>query len=319
MKKKKNFIDSLGEKLFSNTYQLERIVLLIGILLVVAVASFAAYYYYDRYYTTQPKVAEMGIDQAEQAVRENPQDPEVRLNLAEVYMINRRFDDALVLTNQIMEAYPDNQRAWFLQGVSYALKGNYADAVDPLQRYMDANKDSDMAAFNTSLQSAAFYLGDSYLQLGQPEKAIPVLEMNYEWAKTDADTMYKLGVAYTQVKEYEKALVVLHRATEFVPDYTEVYEQLLVIFNSTDQPALADYARGMIAYSKQDYQTAKDILTKSSQETPSAPTFAGLGMVYESLEDYANAITSYEAALKLDPSNFTAMDGLKRAEILLQK
>ena len=173
MKKLKNFIDAWGEKLFSNTYQLQRIIILLAILLAVAVVSFAGYYYYDRYYQPQPKIAEVTIAQAEQALREDPQNTEKRLNLAEVYMLNRRFDDAIARAVEVMTVEPDNQRAWLVLGVANALGGNPADAIDPLEKYLEANKDAEMPGLNKSLQSAAYYLGDSYLKLNQPDKAVP--------------------------------------------------------------------------------------------------------------------------------------------------
>ena len=115
----KTFIDKLGERLFSSTYQLQRIIILVGVVLALALASFGAYYYYDRYYRPQPKVAEMGIAQAEQALRDKPEDPEVRLNLAEVYMANHRYDEALTQANTVMGAYPDNQRASRIVAMSF--------------------------------------------------------------------------------------------------------------------------------------------------------------------------------------------------------
>jgi len=51
------------------------------------VISFAGYYYYDRYYNEpEPDTQEMFVAQAEQAVRDDPKDPEKRLALAETYM-----------------------------------------------------------------------------------------------------------------------------------------------------------------------------------------------------------------------------------------
>ena len=138
----------LKERLFSSTYQLQRVVILLAIALALAVVSFGSYYYYDRYYRPQPKSADVMLSDAEKAVRDKPDDPEIRLNLAETYMVNNRFEDAIALTKQLMNAYPDNQRAWFVFGVANALGGKPAEAVGPLQKYMDANKDSDMPGLN---------------------------------------------------------------------------------------------------------------------------------------------------------------------------
>ncbi|HEY3311602.1 MAG TPA: tetratricopeptide repeat protein [Anaerolineales bacterium] len=316
----KTFIDDLEGKYLSSTYQIQRIIILLGIVLALAVASFGGYYYYDRYYRPQPKVAEMGIAQAEQALRDKPDDPEVRLNLAETYMANRRFDSALEQATTVMGAYPDNQRSWFLVGVANALKGNYSDATGPLEKYVDANQKSDMPGLNKPLQAAAFYLGESYLQLNQADKAVPVLEMVVKWNQTDADSMYKLGMAYIGIQKYQDAVSMFQSATTFVPDYTEAYEGMAASFDALKEPEYADYARGMVAYSKKDYTTALTLLSKTSKaKADFAPVFDGLGLTYEAMKDLQNAKTSYETSLKLVPADYTAVTGLERVKILLNK
>jgi tetratricopeptide (TPR) repeat protein len=306
--------------LLSDTHQLTRIVILAGVLLVVVVVSFGGYYYYDRYYNNEVSAPENIISQAQQAVEKNPQDPEARLGLAEAYMVNRRYDDALGEANQVMVAFPDNQHAWLVVGVANALKGNPKDAVEPLQKFYDANKDADMPGLNKVLQSAAYYLGDSYLQLGQPDKAVPVLEKAVEWSQTDSDAMVKLGTAYIAVQRFENAVTMFQAATRFVPNYTEAYQGMAIAYQAMNEPAFTDYANGMVAYSKKDYRNALDLLLKASKAEPEyVPALSGLGLTYEALSDLQNAKVSYEAALKLTPEDFTAKSGLQRVESQLNK
>lgn len=320
MKRINSLLDDLQKRFFSSAYQIQRIIVLAAIALGLLLVSFGGYYYYDRYYSSQPKVLEVTIEKAESAVRENPNDPAARLNLAETYMVYKRFDEAAQQAQVVMSAYPDEQRAWFVFGVANALNNNPQVAVEPLERYVNANKDSEFAGLNKSLKAAAYYLGDCYLKLNQPDKAVSTLELLYNWDTMDADAMYKLGVAYTAVQNYDKALFMLHQATSFVPNFKECYQQMLTIFEATDEPALADYASGMIAYSDKQYPQALELLLKSVAAKPdTAPTFSGLGLVYEALEDLPNAKTSYETAIKLDQNDFTAQNGLKRVEILLNK
>jgi tetratricopeptide (TPR) repeat protein len=316
----KKLINLLNDRLFSSTHQIQRIVILVAIALGLALVSFGSYYYYDRYYTAQPKVAEVSVEKAEQAVRDNPNDPEVRLGLAETYMANRRFDEAIELAQNVRDTYPDNQHAWFVLGIANALKGNPEGAIEPLQTLLDANKEAEMPGLNKALQSTAYYLGDSYLQLGASDKAVPVLERAVEWSQTDADAMYKLGKAYMGIGQYEKAVNMLQVAANFVPNYTEVYVAMADSFTALDQPALVDYAHGMEAYSTKNYSNALDLLLKSAQAKPDfAPTFTGLGLTYEAKNDLQNAKSSFEVALKLSPADFSASNGLQRVDALLNK
>ena len=320
MKHINSLLDKLKDGIFSSTYQLQRIVILTGVALTLAVISFGGYYYYDRYYHPQPKTADVMLQQAEKALRDKPNDPNVRLNLAETYMVNKRFDEAITIADQVMKAYPDNQRAWFVTGVANALKGNPANAIDPLKKYVDANKDSDMPGLNKSLQAATYYLGDSYLRLGQPDKAIEPLELDVKWSQTDADAMYKLGVAYSGVKKYEEAVSMFQSATVFVPNFTEAYEGMASDFEALKDQNYANYAHGMVAYSKKDYKTALVLLLTAVQAKPDfAPVYEGLGLTYEAMGELKNAKSNYEVAIKLNPNSFTGSSGLKSVESLLKE
>jgi tetratricopeptide (TPR) repeat protein len=320
MKRLNKIFTSFFSKLFSTTEKIQRSLVWTVILFVVVVGGFAGYYYYDRYYRPQPKAVEVSLAQAEKAVRDDPQSTKARLALAETYMLNRRWDDAQKAATQVLSVEPDNQHAWLVVGVCGANNGQAGNAIEPLTKFVDARKGEDMPGLDPQLQAAAYYLGDSYLQLGKPQEAIAPLEMAVNWSQTDADAMYKLGVAYAGVKDYEKALNMFHAATTFVPDFQDAYQKMAETYDVLNKPELANFARGMLAYAQKDYPTARDLLLKSVQAKPDfAPTYAGLGRIYEALEDLPNAKAAYESALKIDINNFTASNGLQRVEALMKK
>lgn len=306
--------------IFSDTHQLTRITILTGILLVLVVFTFGGYYYYDRYYNPQVPAQEMSLAQAEQAVRDDPQSAEARIALAESYLLNQRYTDAISQAGQVMAVDPENQRAWLVMGVASALSGKPADSIDPLTRFIEARQDEEMPGLDKALQAAAYYLGDSYLQLGRPQEAIEPLSKAVGWSKIDADSMYKLGLAYSAVQDFPNAVAMFHEATNLVPNYTEAYEAMAIAYQDGGLPSYADYARGMVAYSRQDYKTAVQLLLQSAQSEPGfVLTFAGLGLTYEAQGNLQEAKSAYEAAVKLDQNNFTASRGLERVTILLNK
>ena len=47
--------------------------------------------------------------------------------------------------------------------------------------------------------------------------------------------------------------------------------------------------------------------------------FAGLGMAYEALGNLQESLASYQAAIQLDPDNFTASNGVERVQKLINK
>lgn len=304
----------------TDTRRLTRLIMVIGVLLVVTVIAFGGYYYYDRYHSSKPSTLQTNLVQAEQAVAQDPTNAEKRAALAELYMFNARYDDAIAKAGEVMVAAPDNQRAWLVLGMSYAFKGDAPSSIEPLQKYVDANKDVDMPGLNRGLQAAAYYLGDSYLKLGQAEKAVEPLTNAVQWSKTDADAMYKLGVAWTKTNKYDDALLMFHSAVAFVPNFSEAYEGMAEVYQIKNQPGYVKYAQGMVAYSKKDYPAAIDLLTQSTQAEPEfAPAFAGLGLAHEAQGSWEQALSAYTTAAKLDVNNLTASHGLDRVNKLLNK
>lgn len=316
----KNFLQLLNDRLFSSAYQVRRVIILVVILIVAGLVSFGTYYYFDRYAAVQQPVAEQSIAEAEQAVRDDPANVDVRLGLAQTYLFYNRFDDAIAQALEVQKEYPDDVRVDFVLGIAYSNNGKPEEALEPLQKFIDSRKDEENPGLDKQLQAASYYLGGSYMQLNQPDKAILPYENAVNWSQTDADAMYKLGTAYAAINDYNKAVNMYIAATTFVPDYLEAYDAMATAYDVLKEPDLAIYARGMMAYSQKDYQKALDLLLKSAQARPDFPlTFAGIGRTYEALKDLPNAKIAYETALKLDPNNFTASIGIQRVDAGLKK
>jgi tetratricopeptide (TPR) repeat protein len=307
-------------KMIADTRTLERLILAVGILLVVAVIGFGVYYYIDRFHTDKQTTMDLSIQQAEQELAKDPQNSEKRLELANIYLINSRYQDARRLAQDVLLVEPDNQQSWLILGVSLALDGKPDEAIEPLQKYYDANKDSEMPGLNRTLHTAAYYLGDSYYRTGQLEKAVEPLENAVIWSKTDADAMYKLGIVYSATERYDDALAMFTYATAFVPDYKEAYQGMVEVFTKINEPDYLNYANGMVAYTEKDYNKAIELLLKAAEAKPDfAPAFAGLGLAYEAVKDLQKSKDAYTAALKLDQSNLTAQQGLQRVDILINQ
>ncbi|HUH98250.1 MAG TPA: tetratricopeptide repeat protein [Anaerolineales bacterium] len=320
MNKIKSILDFLNTRVLSSTYQIRRLIVLMIVIIGLLVLSFGTYYYYDRYYDPQQSVAQTAISQAEQAVSADPQNIDKRLHLAETYIVYQHFDQAVNQAEQVEQTDPTNVEADFVLGLAYANDNKPQQAVAPFQKFINARQAEANAALDQELQSAYYYLGDSYLKLGQPQSAIAPLETTVKEVGTDSDSLYKLGMAYGGVKRYGDAINAFQAATEFVPNYTEAYQGMADAYTALNQPDLAGYGLGMVAYSKKDYRSALSLLLPVAQARPDfAPAFVGLGQVYEATNDLKDAQTSYQTALKIDPNNFAATNGLQRVNLLLGK
>jgi tetratricopeptide (TPR) repeat protein len=308
-------------QLFKDTRQLTRLVWITLATIVGLTLAFAGYYYWDRYvHLGDQSPLERGASELEARVRQDPNDPEPRLALAEYYLSNQNYSGAIDQAQQVLANYPDSDRASFTVGLAYALSGQSEMAIKPLERFADLHRKSAMAASDMALEAALYYLGDNYLKLDRPGDAISVLSEALTISPTDADALYLLGQADFANRDPKSALMNYQKAANLVPDYAEVYVGMAACYTSLNMPEYVDYAQGMQAFATKDYQSAKVRLLAAVEKLPDfAPASLGLGLAYEQLGDLQKAEILLEHAVSLDSTNFVATNALGRIRSSLNK
>jgi tetratricopeptide (TPR) repeat protein len=306
---------------FSETRNIKRIIVYAGIALVLVVAGFGGYYYIDRYiHIGDQSPLKQSIQDLEAAVRKHPEDVDMRLALAESYLLDQQYDHAIEQASQVLKAYPDNDRAMFVVGVSYTSQSNFEKAISPLEQFVAIRSEASTANIDNALETALYYLGDSYNALERYSDAIKVLSQAVQINITDADAFYQLGFAYAQTGQHVQAIQAYSEAVRFVPNFTEAYQEMVTSYSALNQTEYATYARGMLAFSMMDYETARVELEKVTTSLPDyGPGFLGLGLTYEALGDLQSAKMYLVLAVQIDPNDFTSTQALGRVDSLLQK
>jgi len=299
---------------------LKRMVLLMAIAVGVVFLTFGGYYYWDRYVRLgDQSPLERDIAALEEAVREDPQDPERRVALAEYYLGKGLYSEALKQAGEVLKAFPDNDRALLVQGIAYVRTEDYQAAIAPLEAFVNLRKDSPMANTDIALETAYYFLGESYMALNQPENAIQPLEAAIKIERTDADALYQLGVAYLETGQPEEALPYLERAVRLVPDFTEAYTAMVDVYKAEGKDDHVAFARGMKAFAMGEYETAQAQLEAATQALPEfAPAFVGLAMTYEKQGNLEAAMQAAERALQLAPEDFSAQQTYGRIQAATQ-
>ena len=303
-----------------STQDIQRAIWIVLAALVASLALFGGYYYWDRYIRLGDKSPlELSVQSLEQAIQKDPQNPDTRVALAKYYLEQGLYQEALDQTKQVLSVYPEHEGAMLVSGIAFVRLNQPEAALEPLEKFVAARKDQEMAKVDTSLEAAYYFLGESYVKLNRPAEAIPVLEEALTINRTDADALYQLGLAYQANGQPEAALERYQQAVLFVPDFTEAYSGMIESYSALNQPDYVAYARGMQAFTLQDYKTAQTHLEYATQALPDfAPAFLGLGLTYEKTGTLDAALTAIQRALDLDPDHFAARQALGRIQAALE-
>jgi tetratricopeptide (TPR) repeat protein len=304
------------ESYFSKSNQVRRIVIYAAIALGLVIVSFGGYYYWDRYVKLgDESPISRSINELEELVRLHPDDTELRMALAESYLVDQSYAKAMEQASEVLISYPDNERAMFVVGIASASEEKWEQAVPPLEKFVEIRSKAPTANMDTSLETALYYLGSSYINLNRYQDAIPALSQAVKINATDADAFYLLGRAYTQNGQHEEAVLSYGEAVRFVPDFVEAYQGMAESYTALGKADYALYARGMVSFSTKDYEAARVELEKATLSlTDFAPAFIGLGLTYEELGNLTSAEASLITALQIEPDNFTASQALGRVQ-----
>ena len=297
-----------------------RLALLTLALVILVAISFGSYYYWDRYIHLGDKSpALLAAEHLQQQVQENPQDPELRVALASVYLEDGLPNQAIDQAGQVLKIYPDHQEALLILGLSYTQLGESQSALGGLEKFVELRRNSPMAGTDPVLEAALYYLGQNYLSLEQPTKAERVLHEALQIERTDADAMYLLGQAYVQQNKPQLAIEQYLEAVRFVPDFSEAYHAMAESYTLMELDDHANYARGAEALSLGDYDKAHEYLMASVEALPDfAPAHLALGLTYEKIGDFNMARAYLERSLELEPDGYMAEHALGRIDAFLE-
>jgi tetratricopeptide (TPR) repeat protein len=308
--------DAAGSSLQLGTQTIQRVFWIVLGLLTAVLVTFTGYYIWDRYIHAegQPTV-ELDIANMEEAIHQSPQDPELRVLLAESYLSVGEHARALEQAEQVLGQYPEDVGALLIAGIANVRLDQPDAALAPLQTFVALRNDGPMARTDQALETAYYFLGQSYLQLSRPAEAIPMLEAALQISAVDADALYQLGLAYNANGQPELAIQSYQDAVRLVPDFDKVYEAMVDSYSALALPDYVGYARGMLAFSRKDYPAAVSHLEQATEALPSfAPAFLGLGLIYESMENLQPALLAIERAQELDPGDFATQQALGRMQ-----
>ena len=147
-------------------------------------------------------------------------------------MQDGRFDDAVRMYRDLLQALPNEAGLLMNLGMALAMGGHEREALAPLERALTLNPD---------LLPARLFLGSSYLALGQPEKAIEPLKRVVTARPADAESRRMLADAYVSSGRAGDAVIELRKLTELAPRLPGGWYALGHAYNAVTQAALGTF------------------------------------------------------------------------------
>jgi tetratricopeptide (TPR) repeat protein len=238
--------------------------------------------------------------------------------LAETYLVAGQYQDALSQAEQVVTLYPEHEAALLIAGLAAARLDRPDAALAPLEQFVAQRQDGPMARADMALETAYYFLGESYLKLDRPGEAIPILEAALEIDGVDADALYQAGLAYHATGQPEIALQKYYDAVRLVPDFVEAYRGMSEIYRTMDQAGYDTYAQGMVAFCERDHAAAAANLERATEALPDfGPAFRGLGLTYEQMGRLGEALTALQRALMLAPDDLASQQAIGRIQTTL--
>lgn len=170
--------------------------------------------------------AELTVQEKEQQVETNPDDPEALLALGYAYQQEARYDEALGLYEQVLVLDPQNTGALYNKGVVLTLLGKPKDAEVAYWDVLEVAPDHALAAKA---------LGEYYVARKQFKSALVALEPVIAAQPQYADLQYLAGYSCEQLGIDDTAVTYYRGALTYNPEYQEAKDGLARL-GASEQP-----------------------------------------------------------------------------------
>lgn len=267
------------------------------------------------------------LEKIDEAIRINKYNQHAYSTRASYYKAVKKHTNALIEYTKAIAIDPSPAPTYVSRGNLYAEMKNYQFAIADFS--MAIESDHNAGAFNSTYYTAR---ADAYEKAGQKEKALQDLNYMIEVRPKEAFGYGMRASFYLRQKDGAKALADLNKAIELDPkdassllnrcqyyidtrkfgaavtDCSSAIEQKSYILSDL---ALTDRAAAYTGLKKYDLALADLAAAEKTGTGSQAEIFAQRGVIFAAQGKKAEATAAFDAALKEDPKNQKALDGLK--------
>jgi type IV pilus assembly protein PilF len=135
----------------------------------------------------------------------------------------------------------------------------------------------------------------------------------------DPELSYEIAKVYRDINEYDLSLHYFKKTLELKPDYSEAWNDLGILYSKSQKwdPAIQSFQRavdnllyktpdiaynnmGLVYYRKGEYQKAIECYMKAINTFHYATYYTNLGLAYEAINRWDNAVDAYKDSIRID-------------------
>ncbi|MEI6823507.1 MAG: tetratricopeptide repeat protein [Bacteroidota bacterium] len=185
------------------------------------------------------------IESYNKAVEVDKEDFESIIDLTEIYLEKKEWDNLITTFNLIPDENEDfNMDKFFQQGYAYSMKKEFALAKERFEKYNEKDADNLDVKFN---------LGSMNAELGNYSIAIKIFSDILEIYPDKAEVYYHIGTVYCSMGDHYMAMHNFLEALKIKPNYPEVYNNIgATQFNDEgDAKKAIDYLQKAVELTKE--------------------------------------------------------------------
>ncbi len=231
----------------------------------------------------------LSIDAMERRLAENPDDQEVRLQLARLYGVASRYPDAEVLFAEYLRRDPEHTPVRREYALALSVQEKYPQALEQLYLYLEAFPED----VNVRAQVANIHMWQGDLESAR-EMVLSTLELTPQ----NIELLWNLARIQQMNREWEDALKNYRTILEIDPNYRAPVAQIRQILN---HPAYR----------------IESLERRIREEPRNARARLELASIFIDLDRYFEAQTQAQTVLGIEPENQEAQRLLDRANAQL--
>ncbi|MEI7844936.1 MAG: tetratricopeptide repeat protein [Chloroflexota bacterium] len=221
-----------------------------------------------------------------QVVALGPENVTIWNNMGLLYLKEEKFDDAQKAFSNAIRKEPNDPISWNGLGMVFSSTGRLDDAIGCYRKAIQ---------FNSGYMTPWVKLGDVLLRQNRNEDALYAYMRTVEMDNKNVHAWSEIGNIYFKAGSYEQAVDAFKKALLLGVESPGLHVSLADAFTFT-----GNYTDAIPHYQK--------AIAVETDENELAALWNKLGDVHRRVNDYENAVTSYEMADKLTPESLDPED-----------